>query len=416
MKAIVISIGDELTLGQTVDTNAAWLAQQLARVGITCESHLTVGDDRRSIGDAIRSASRGAGLVLVTGGIGPTPDDLTRAALADVLGVELRIHQRSLDRIVDYFRERKRPMAPANRDQAMIPVGAEAIDNTCGTACGIGARVGEADIFVMPGVPDEMRTMFRRSVLPGLESVAAGACILQRTLHTFGMSESEIGERIGDLMVRDRNPSVGTSASEAVISIRVNACGESAGKAASLAAGDLAEIRRRLGRSVFGEDDETLADAVARHLVDGRKTVAVAESCTGGLVAKRLTDVAGSSAYFVQGMVTYSNEAKRRALGVSMELIDRHGAVSREVAEAMATGCRRLAETDYGLSATGIAGPAGGTAAKPVGLVHIALASGAGVTARELHLGEHLERRQVRDRAAKCVLNLLRLELLREPQ
>ncbi|MBN2562729.1 MAG: competence/damage-inducible protein A [Phycisphaerae bacterium] len=418
MSTQIISIGTELVFGQTIDTNAAWLAQQLAGLGIRCSKHVTIADDRAVIANAISVASAEADLVLVTGGLGPTPDDLTRHALADALAAALRLHQPSLDKIAAFFRQRRRTMSEANRIQAMIPESAHPIENTCGTAPGLHARLNDADVFVMPGVPREMKTMFDRDIRPALwhRRLAGGphgpSVILQHTLQTFGSPESELGEKIADLMEPGRNPSVGTSAADLVISIRINAHASTPDEARRLIDADTAEIRRRLGQVVFGEQGDTLAHAVAKLLKDQHKTIASAESCTGGLIAKRLTDVPGSSAYMVQGLVTYADEAKHRLLDIPMDRIEAHGAVSREVAEAMAANCRRLANTDYALSSSGIAGPTGGTRDKPVGLVYIALADAAQTTVKELRLGETLPRDAIRDRTAKLALNLLRLRLI----
>ncbi len=303
-------------------------------------------------------------------------------------------------------------MAPANRVQAGVPVGAQPIDNACGTAPGLRARLNDAEVVAMPGVPDEMRSMFQGDVLPRIEPAQGGAAAVQNTLHTIGVSESEIGEKIGDLMERGRNPTVGTSAAELIISIRIVARADAPDEAAMLLDSDAAEIRRRLGDAVFGEADETLATAVGRLFIERRKTVAVAESCTGGLLAKRLTDVPGSSVYFKQGFVTYSNESKSALLGVAPEQIERHGAVSRQVAEALVIGCRDRAGTDLAVAITGIAGPAGGSPEKPVGLVFVGLADRDGVRVFEHRLGEQITRGQVRDRTVKIALNRLRLGLL----
>jgi len=411
--AELLSIGTELAIGQTVDTNGAWLAQQLAAQGVLCRRHITVADEREDIAEAIRMAAARADVVLITGGLGPTADDLTRFALADCLGCELQFDAASFAHIEAFFHSRNRAMHESNRVQAMIPARAHAIENPRGTAPGIEAKLGRAHVYCMPGVPGEMKAMFERSVSPMLPAAAGGAVIHQRVIHTFGMSESELGHSIADLMARGRNPTVGTSASELIISVRINAHGSSADEARRLAEADADEVRQRLGVVVFGEGDSTLADAVGKLLIERRATVATAESCTGGLIAGRLTDVPGSSAYFIQALVTYSNEAKQRLLGIPAELIDAHGAVSEPVARAMAEHCRRLAGTDYALSATGIAGPTGGTATKPVGLVYVGLASAAEVVVRELRLGENLSRAEIRDRTSKAALNLLRLRLMK---
>jgi len=418
MDTHIISIGTELIFGQTVDTNAAWLTRQLAGLGITCAKHVTIADDRAAITSAITLASTEASLILMTGGLGPTPDDITRFALADALGTELSLHQPSLDQIAAFFRRRKLPMPDPNRVQAMMPQSADPIENTCGTAPGIHAEINNVDLYAMPGVPREMQAMFDRDIRPALSHrrLAHGSqdrsVILQHSLQTFGMPEATLGDKIADLMAPGRNPAVGTSAADLVISIRMNANASSPEEAKGLINADAAEIRRRLGHVVFGEKDETLAHAVARLLVDQGKTIATAESCTGGLIAKRLTDVSGSSAYMIQGVVPYANEAKHRLLDVPPDLIEAHGAVSPQVAEAMAANCRRLADTDYALASTGIAGPTGGTPTKPVGLVYIALADTAKTTVKELRLGETLPRQTIRDRTAKIALNLLRLRLI----
>jgi len=312
MNAHILSIGNELTLGQTVDTNAAWLAQQFAAVGILCSRHIGVADDRAVIAREISAAAKETDLLLISGGLGPTPDDLTREALADAMGVELLLRPECLVQIEAYFKSRGRSMHEHNRRQAMCPQGADPIENTRGTAPGIHARIGRADVFVMPGVPAEMKTMFERSVLPRLPR--SGEIIVQRTVKTFGMSESEIGERIADLMARDRNPTVGTSAAELVIAIRINAQGRGGEDAARLADVDAQTIRERLGVAVFGEEDDNLQHAVGRILIERKHTISTAESCTGGLIAQRLTDVSGSSAYLIQGFVTYSNASKQRLL------------------------------------------------------------------------------------------------------
>lgn len=415
MNAHILAIGTELTIGQAVDTNSAWLAQQLAGIGIHTTRHVTVSDDLADITAAIRESAQAAELVLISGGLGPTPDDLTRDALAAAMGVELMFHAESFEQIAAYFRSRNRQMHEKNRVQAMIPTGASPIENTRGTAPGLRARLHRADVFVMPGVPAEMKVMFAQDVLPAIRARGgAGEVITQRMIKSFGMSESEIGERIADLMKRGRNPAVGTSAADLVITIRINSHGRTAEAAASLAERDAAAVRERLGSCIFGEGDDRLETAVARLLIEQRKTLSTAESCTGGMIAKRLTDISGSSAYFIQGFVTYANEAKIRLIGVTEGLIAAHGAVSREVAGAMAEGCRHASRTDYALAVTGIAGPTGGSPEKPVGLVYVALATPDRTIVRELRLGDNLTRREVRDRAAKGAMNLLRLELIQQ--
>ncbi|MGB9626271.1 MAG: CinA family nicotinamide mononucleotide deamidase-related protein, partial [Phycisphaerae bacterium] len=346
---------------------------------------------------------------LVSGGIGPTADDLTRHALAAAMGVDLVLHPPSIERIREFFTRRGRVMPEANTVQAMFPAGTTPIENTCGTAPGIRAKLHRADVF---GVPREMREMFTRDVLPAIADRAGGAVLLARTIHTYGAGESDVGERIRDLMQRGRNPTVGTTAQQTIIGIRIHAFGATREEARRLLDADAAEVRRRLGDLVFGEEDETLAHAVARLLFERKQTVATAESCTGGLIAKSLTDIPGSSEYFRNGFVTYSNESKTRFIQVPEDLILRHGAVSGPVAAAMAENTRRISRTDYAISATGIAGPGGGSPAKPVGLVYFGLSDAGGCDVQERRFGSDMTREEIRDRACKFALNLLRLKLL----
>lgn len=414
MDAAILSIGTELALGQTVNTNSAWLSRRLAELGICAKLHVTVPDELEPIRQELERACKLAEVVLVTGGLGPTADDLTRDALAALMGVGLERREEYVEQIRAFFASRGRSMHETNIVQAMFPVGSEPIENTCGTAPGIRAKWKDTLIFIMPGVPREMHVMYDRDVLPALAPLAGEGVILTRTLYCYGAGESDIGERIRDLMTRGRNPSVGTTAQQTVIGVRIYAHGRSRPEAQALLDADREEVRRRLGSLVFGEEDDRLSAAVAGLLFERRKTVAVAESCTGGLLAKQLTDIPGSSNYFLQGVVTYSNAAKTDLLGVPPDLINRHGAVSREVAEVMASGCRQRAGSDYALSITGIAGPGGGSAEKPVGLVYIGLADAGGCQVWEHRMGECLTRDEVRDRTCKAALNRLRLRLMGE--
>lgn len=413
-RAWIISIGTELTLGQTVDTNSAWLSRRLAAVGVRTARHLTVSDERAPIRDALAEAARAADLVLVTGGLGPTDDDLTREALSDAMGQPLELHAPSLAQIRAFFTARGRTMPERNASQAMIPRGAVALANPVGTAPGIRATLAGTPVFVMPGVPFEMERMFDDHVAGEIAVAARGRAISSRTIYTYGLGESLVGERIADLMRRGRNPEVGTTAQHGVIGVRINAQGADRTEAEALAAADEAEVRRRLGSIVFGRDGDTLASATAALLVARARTVATAESCTGGLVGAMLTEVPGSSAYFLGGAVTYSNAAKSALLRVPPESIAEHGAVSEPVACAMADGARQVFGTDYAVAVTGIAGPAGGSPGKPVGLVYVALSASGGTRSRPMLLGAELPRWVIRHRAACAAINVLREALLSE--
>jgi len=416
MQAIILSIGDELVLGQTIDTNSAWLSQQLAQVGCAVVAHVTVADDQKEIERAIVDASARSDWLIVSGGLGPTEDDLTRQALAAVLGEPLELQQEWVDQLNRFFRARGRAMPESNRIQAMIPRGARAIANSAGTALGIDVTLqravplgGGCRIMVVPGVPKEMMRMFDAHLLPAIRAAGGGAVILSRTLHTFGLGESHLAEKLGKLMNRDRNPSVGTTVSGGIVSLRVNARFDSADEAQRQLESTCAACREALGDLIFGQDGQSLQEVVGE-LLREKGTVSTAESCTGGLVAKMLTDVPGSSRYFSYGWVTYANEAKHNLLGVSDDLLNQHGAVSEPVVRAMAESARQRSGSSYSLAISGIAGPDGGSDEKPVGTTWIALVSPDSTAARRFVLPG--DREMIRDRAAKTALGWLRFKLM----
>jgi nicotinamide-nucleotide amidase len=412
MQAVILSIGDELTLGQTIDTNSAWISRELAAVGCVVAAHVTVADDQPQIERTIAQSAARCDWLIVTGGLGPTEDDLTRGALANVLGEPLELNAAWLERMTEFFAVRNVPMPSSNRVQAMIPRGATALQNDAGTALGIAAWIGDCRVFVLPGVPKEMRLMFQQAVLPPITAAASGAVILSRTLHTLGLGESAVAQKLGSLMQRDRNPSVGTTVANGIVSLRINARFPSRQQAAEKLEETDRACRQKLGELIFGQDEQTIQQVVGQ-LLRGKAIVATAESCTGGLLAKMITDVPGSSDYFSQGWVTYSNQAKRDLLGVPEELIQQHGAVSEEVVRAMSAEARRRAAATYALAISGIAGPDGGSESKPVGTTWIALASPESVSARRFVFGG--DREMVRDRAAKMALTILRFAFLRLP-
>lgn len=422
MKAIILSVGDELVLGQTVDTNSAWISRQLASVGCAVAAHLTVPDDQPAIEQAMLESVGRCDALIVSGGIGPTEDDLTRQALAAVMGVPLELNETWLGELERFFTARGRKMSPSNRMQAGIPRGATMIFNHAGTAAGIDAAYRSGDqkticrVFVMPGVPKEMKAMFTRDVLPHIAKESGGAVILSRTLHTYGLGESAVGERLGELMKRDRNPSVGTTVSEGQVSLRVNCRCASIDEAKRQLEETCAACGAALGDLIYGSDGDDLPHVVGKLLLArpaGANTVATAESCTGGLLAKMLTDVPGSSEYFHRGWVTYDPAAKEEVLGVGFSIIREHGLVSEPVAVAMSNGARTRADAKFGLAVTGVAGPAGGTEKTPVGTVCIAVTWDGGFLARTFNLPG--DREMIRDRAAKMALTMLRFKLLDRP-
>ncbi|MEX0777736.1 MAG: competence/damage-inducible protein A [Phycisphaeraceae bacterium] len=420
MIAIVLAIGDELVLGQTPDTNSSYLSAQLAQVGIFTRYHQAVADDRDAIATAIGQAGGEADLVLISGGLGPTEDDLTRQGLADAMGQPLVLHQPSLEVIRGFFTRRGRDMPDANRAQALHPAGTEIIPNSAGTAPGIKAHFQRATIYIMPGVPREMVIMFARSVLPEIEHHAPNrGVILTAKANTFGLGESSVAERLGPLMERHRNPKVGTTVAGGVVSVRVRSEWPDRREATEKLNATLAEIDRSLKPYVYGHDDQTLQQAVVSLLCERQLTLTTAESCTGGLLGRMITDVPGCSGVYLGGWVTYTNAMKARQLGVPQPVLDEHGAVSEPVARAMAQGALERSGAAAALAITGIAGPDGGTADKPVGLVWAALArrgqtATASTTIDALRLDLTGDREMIRDRAAKCALQMLRFSLLGE--
>lgn len=411
--AWVISTGTELALGQTVDTNTAWLAAQLAAIGIRTLRHITVPDDTDATRNVVLQASTACDVILLTGGLGPTDDDLTRQALANATGVPLELHAPSLEHLRAFFAARGREMPPANTVQAMLPQSATALPNTCGTAPGIRIELNGTPCFALPGVPFEMRAMFERHVLPELQRRTTGATLLTCILQTFGLGESDLGERIRDLMARGRNPEVGTTAGFGLVGIRINAAAPTRAAAQALLDDTEAELRARLGSIIFGRDGDTLASVVGAQLIASGQTLSTAESCTGGLIGTLITDIAGSSAYYRGGAITYADDTKVSLLDVDQRTLDEHGAVSERVAEALARGAANRFGTDYAISTTGVAGPSGGTAQKPVGLVFIGLHTPAETTARKCLFGSDAPREAIRLRAARTALNSARLHLLR---
>lgn len=415
MHAIILSIGDELVLGQTVDTNSAYLSAQLAAHGIGTLFHQTIADDQQAIVDALQYAAARGPLIIVTGGLGPTEDDLTRQALAQALGVDLVVHEPSVEAIRAMLEKRGRKMAERNKVQALHPRGSRVLPNRCGTAPGLHAQLGAAQVYVMPGVPREMYDMWAQLILPDiLQHGPSRGVILTLKVNTFGLGESVVGEKLGALMDRGRNPKVGTTVADGLVSVRIRS--EFPDRAAAQRELDatLALVQQALGASVFGCESDTLQQALLTELQSRGRTLAVAESCTGGLVGALITEVPGSSAAFRGGWITYSNELKHSQLGVPRETLAHYGAVSGETAQAMALGALERSGATDAVALTGIAGPDGGTDDKPVGTVWIGLARREGGQARAeaqryLFSGA---RDMVRDRAAKTALQLLRLQLL----
>jgi competence/damage-inducible protein CinA-like protein len=407
-RAEILAIGDELLSGETVDTNSSYLDHLLEGLGWSVARHITVGDDVEAISEAFDLAARRSDLVLSTGGLGPTKDDLTMAGLARALGCDLVRHEPTIEAIKERFRAFGREMTPNNEQQAMVPEIGEVLENKSGTAPSFTTRLHQASVFLMPGVPREVRWLMENQIGPRIPKNESA--LFRRTIKVIGMGESKVEHTIRDVVKKHREIHWGYRTLGIENHIKMLARGP---ERARLVAAAETDLRATLGDKIFGADGDLLSVIVGGLLKAAHRTVALAESCTGGLAAKILTDVSGSSAYVLGGAVAYANEAKVELLGVRIEDLERHGAVSEVVARQMAEGIRTRLGASYGLSATGIAGPTGGTPDKPVGTVWIAVASEAGTDARLIRIPG--DREFVRIGAASAVIDLLRLTLLGRP-
>ncbi len=408
--AAIISIGNELLNGRTADTNAAWICGQLRELGIDVRGVWAVPDEPDEIAGALEQVCRFAKIIIVTGGLGPTDDDLTRQGIAKYLNVRLQFKPELMRRIETFFASRRIAMPQINRTQAYLPENASALDNELGTAPGIEIQTQNNHIFSLPGVPSEMKKMFSLYVRPKLRFFAGENMIVSGRLMCFGAGESRIAELLGDSMQRGRNPLINCTVHSGDISLEIVACAATAEKGLMMIRDEKNRLCGILGNLVYGQDEQTMAEVTGQLLRSRKMTLAVAESCTGGLLAEMITDVPGASDYFLAGWVTYGNRAKTAQLDVPEELIIKHGAVSAPVAAAMAQGACRKTGADASLAITGIAGPGGGTSEKPVGLVCIASVVRGKQEVQEYRFPP-ADRNTVRVRAAMSALNLLRIQL-----
>jgi nicotinamide-nucleotide amidase len=409
-RAEIITIGTEMLLGDLVDTNTAWLSSRLATLGVGIYRHTTVGDNRERIAGVLREAASRSDLVVTTGGLGPTSDDLTNECLAAVTGRRMIEYPEARAHVDEMFKKFGREPTQNNYKQALFPEGTELIPNPLGTAMGALLEEDGTLFVTLPGVPPEMKRMFEETLEPLIRARSEGS-IISKTLWFAGIGESALAEKVQDFLDAT-DPTVAPLAGQGKVRLRITTRAATQEKAEERIAPVEREILSRLGDYYFGEDEETLEGAVGRLLKEKGATLALAESCTGGLLAKRLTDVPGSSAYFKEGLVTYSNESKERLLGVPHETLLEHGAVSEPVARKMAQGIREVSGADYGLSVTGVAGPDGGTTEKPVGLVFIGLSDAEETFAEKLDLTAWARSREaIRERSANRAFDLLRLRL-----
>ncbi|MGY2801992.1 competence/damage-inducible protein A [Thermostichus sp. MS-CIW-25] len=415
--AEILCIGTELLLGEITNTNAQYLAAELAQLGIPHYYQTVVGDNEARIHHALEVACGRSSLILITGGLGPTPDDLTHEALASFFGAEMVEHPQVWEEILQKYGQRGLVPSPSNRKQAFLPRGARVLPNPLGSACGlIWQPRPDLHILTFPGVPREMQHMWRETAVPYLRSIGWGKEVFySRVLRYWGIPESTLAERLGSLLAGE-NPTVAPYASQGEVRLRVTGRAPSREEAQALIAPVVEQILQISGEDYFGSDDATLAGVVGELLLQRGQTLAVAESCTGGLLGQLVTEIPGSSRYFVGGIVAYDNRIKEQLLQVNPETLRQQGAVSEAVAAQMALGAKQVLGSNWALSITGIAGPEGGTATKPVGLVYLGLADPQGkVEVHEYRFGSLRGREGVRWWSAQTALDRLRRRLLHHP-
>lgn len=405
--AEILCVGTELLLGDIINTNAAFLSQKLAELGIGVYRHVAVGDNPARLKRALADALEAADLVITSGGLGPTYDDLTKETVAEYFGREMFLDEHSLARIEAYFKRTGRVMTDNNRKQAMMPEGAVIFDNDYGTAPSLALSNGEKCVIMLPGPPNELIPIFNERVMPYL-LCRRERVIESRNVHIFGMGESAVEDVLGDIMKTATNPTVAPYCKTGEVRLRVTASADSREAALALCDETIEKIyATEVGRYIYGVDVDTIEGAVVERLRTRGMTVAFAESCTGGLISKRITDVSGASAVFMGSCVTYANEAKVKLIGVREETLARFGAVSEETAREMAIGVREALGVDIGVSVTGIAGPTGGSAEKPVGTVFLGISTEAGESVRALSLSAMKSREYIRAVSASNAFDMI---------
>jgi len=408
MNSEIISIGTELLLGHVINTNASFLSEKLAEAGIDVYHHTTVGDNPVRLTAAIIRALGRSDIVVTSGGLGPTVDDITIEVIARLTGRKLVLNKTILKGVKDYFRSKKVPFPEESIRQAYIPEGLKWVRNRVGTAPGLIAEYGTRKIICLPGPPREIVPMFERDILPIIKKLSGGIIIKSKTIKTTGLAESQVDGKVRDLLKLKPPTTVGIYAKLGQVDLKIMAKAKTSGEAGRNIAKVEKKIRSRLKKYIFGYDTDTLESAVVDALIKKGLTIATAESCTGGLLSNRLTNVSGSSKCFKSGIIVYENEAKENFLGVSHKTLKLHGAVSAPVAIEMASAIKHYACTDIGISITGIAGPTGGTRKKPVGLVYIALATDKRCIIKEMRFRG--SREEIKFQASQAALNLIRAE------
>lgn len=412
MIAELIAVGTELLLGDVANTDAQMVSRGLSALGITVHRHTVVGDNPQRLTDALETARRRADIIITTGGLGPTYDDLTKQTICKAFGRELELHQDILEEIQTWFQTKMGKKMPENNvQQAMLPVGCTVFTNPVGTAPGCAFEEGGVHVLMLPGPPFECQYMFENRAVPYLEKLTDGV-IVSHEIRIFGMGESSVEEALHEPMTTLTNPTLAPYAKTNECMVRATARAESREKAEELLQPLVAQVQEILGDVVYGVDVESLEEVVSALLLERGLTLSAAESCTGGLIAKRMTDLPGASRVFRGGVVSYTNGVKAGVLGVPETLLEEYGAVSEPVARAMAEGCRRICGSDLAVSVTGVAGPDTDERGNEVGTVYIALASGEGTVCQRLSCGKGRGRDRVRTAAAHHAFDLIRRTLL----
>ena len=414
--AELIAFGTDLLLGKIANTHAQMISQGLSALGITVHNHTVVGDNPERLADALEIARRRADIIITTGGLGPTYDDLTKQTICKTFGRELELHQDILDEISRWFETKMGKKMPANNiQQAMLPVNCTIFDNPVGTAPGCAFEEGGVHVLMLPGPPFECRFMFENRAVPYLEKLTDGV-IVSHEIRIFGMGESSVEEKLYETMTKLANPTLAPYAKPNEVMLRATAKADTPEAAEELLQPLVAQVQETLGDVVYGVDVESLEEVVSALLKKDRLTLSAAESCTGGLIAKRITDLPGASEVFRGGIVSYTNGVKAGALGVPEAVLEESGAVSEPVARAMAEGCRRVCGSDLAVSVTGVAGPDSDDRGTEVGTVFIALASDSGTICRRFSCGKGRGRDRVRTSAAQYAFDMIRRFLLGLPQ
>ncbi len=407
----IISIGDELLIGQVLNTNASWMAEALNKKALSVNRIIAISDTWQAITDALHDSMATAKLVLVTGGLGPTKDDLTKDTICDFFGSKLVLNQEVLDYVKDFFAKRGRELTESNKKQAMLPDNCEIVKNSQGTAPGMHFEKQGTHFVFMPGVPFEMKSIMTEWVIPYFSNLCKVKPSAQRTVLTSGMGESFLADKIADWEnALPDNTSLAYLPSPGRVRLRITVKSEYQSQADSQLQKHIDDLQKIIPSLIYGYDDDLLEKTVGNMLKDAGKTISTAESCTGGMIAEKLTSIAGSSSYFKGSVVAYANEIKSNILGIDSNIIEEKGAVSYEVACAMATGVRKIMNTDIAVATTGIAGPTGGTVDKPVGTIWIAVADENGVSAKKYQFGNQRQRNI--NWSVQTALNSIRKALL----